>query len=209
MKKMSAVASTPPRGKEPAARIYWKRARAYGDFRAWVDWGGRLEALKEEGAEHATPSPVAASILFGQRLAELQRLRVERPFGLQPEEEEDPYDRFAPFVAYHLHRKRIAKDSKEPSEWLNQVQDWLTHAATYFAERDVVYLRHITMRDVQDWMDEITIRPPSGRAVLPHSPAPLTRPLRVRARPSHRDAGRARRIAGPSPRVSPPACYGR
>ena len=38
-----------PRPRERDNRIYWKRGRAYADFRDFRHWGGKREALKKPG----------------------------------------------------------------------------------------------------------------------------------------------------------------
>ena len=61
--------------KKRATRLYWKRDRAYADFRDYASVGGRLEPLIPAGQHFATKDPDVAAILIASRLKELDALR--------------------------------------------------------------------------------------------------------------------------------------
>ena len=62
-------------------RVFWRTRggvrRAYGDFRDYVDVGGRQEALVPAGQKRATNDPDVAHALVAARLKELS-LNVSR-----------------------------------------------------------------------------------------------------------------------------------
>lgn len=58
-----------PRKRKDPSRIFWKRGRAYADFRDFADVGGGREALMVPDDRYATTDPDMASVLAGQRLA--------------------------------------------------------------------------------------------------------------------------------------------
>jgi integrase len=56
-------------------RIYWRGKRAWGDFRAWEDVGGKREPLAPVGAQRGTTDETEAAILWDARAEELERKR--------------------------------------------------------------------------------------------------------------------------------------
>lgn len=49
-----------------ARKIYWKRGRAYGDFREYAAFGGRQEALVPPEEAQATTDRRLAEQLYGR-----------------------------------------------------------------------------------------------------------------------------------------------
>ena len=106
-----------PRGRngEPRAQVYWKRGYAYGDFRAWEKWGGKLVPLKAEGETTATTDQTEAAILFGRRLEAFRELRSRHPKGLGADE----LDRLTAFIGCYLASKASRQGRKRATdEWL-------------------------------------------------------------------------------------------
>jgi integrase len=143
-----------PRGRtsEPRASLYWKRGFAYGDFRAWEKWGGRMEPLKPEGATVAATEPTEAAILFGRRLEALRELRSRHPHGLAADE----LDRLTAFIGFYLASKANRQGRKRATaEWLRLQEVRLIHAARFFAGRGVVKLRELGPADVRAYMEHL------------------------------------------------------
>ena len=123
-----------------ATRIYWKRGRAYGDFR---DLGGGQEALRAPGEAYATTDADIAAELATQRVRELESksrgrviLGTEGGMGLEE------------FAARHLLQK--AELGEASPGWLAASEHFLKRAVDYFgAGRD---LTTITPANLKDWM---------------------------------------------------------
>lgn len=112
------------------SRIYWKRGRAYGDFR---DLGGKREALVPEGDTRATTDPDIATKLASDRVAELEAEREvreretkDRALGIRRPRSES----LAAFAAHHLRRK--AEDGEATRQWLTQAERHLREAVRFF-----------------------------------------------------------------------------
>lgn len=83
-------------------RLYWKRGRAYGDFRDYRDVGGSREALKSPGSAFATEDEDEARVLLARRLDDLKSLRQAFGDGLVA----DPH--LSDYARVHLESKRMA-----------------------------------------------------------------------------------------------------
>jgi integrase len=91
--------------KKRRRRLYWKRGRAYGDFRDYADVGGKTEALIRDGERYATEDEDAARVLIAERLKVLQRRRKDLASGIYVET--GPIPTLSEFVDRHLRIKAI------------------------------------------------------------------------------------------------------
>lgn len=133
-------------------RIYWKRGRAYADFRDYAAWGGGQEALGVTTADEAMR-------LCARRLAELEDAKRTHPDGIP---EDDPLHRIAAFAGYHLaqlERRRKRGRALTP-QTLDERRKHLIHATRFFASLDKHYLQEITAGDVRDWLVHLEKVPP-------------------------------------------------
>lgn len=108
----------------------------YGDFRAFADVGGRVEALREPGARTATSDPVVAARLYADRVAYYKDLRARdrpsasdaQPNGVavdRPSSEAGPPSASAPgdghrirlsaMIRLHLERKSLPRSGRRAS----------------------------------------------------------------------------------------------
>jgi integrase len=143
--------------------------RYYGDFRDFADVGGKREALIPRGAERATTDLVLAQSLAASRLADLEARRRSRQRG-EPEGETF----LAPYVVYHLRKKRLAK--RVTPQWLDAAELHLRAAIEFFCNRgrplpqdssgEVLLssisdreLRSISVIDIQDYTEWLAKRP--------------------------------------------------
>ena len=133
--------------KKRTSRVYFRRGRAYGDFR---DLGGGREALKPDGHTRATTDPDIANELVTRRVKELQEqkrrsvlLGVERDAHL------------AEFAAEHLKRK--AREGRITTEWLAESERELRRAVEFFgAERSLASIRPADVRAWDAWLSELS-----------------------------------------------------
>ena len=107
--------------------LYWKRGRAYGDFR---DLGGRKEALKAPNEKLATTDPDVANKLVADRVARLTEKR--RNLGLGIKEERKPAPTLGLYASRHLVLKK--KDKECSNTWLAESERHLKLACQYFGE---------------------------------------------------------------------------
>lgn len=144
----------PPRRRQ---RIYWKRGRAYGDFRDFGRWGGRLEALKAPGNSTATKALDEAVRLCAIRLEELIAARSAHPEG-----DLEAKDQIAAFVEHHLERlaNRKKRGRTLTKKVLEEHKAHLVHAGSFLASRDRLRLCEITAADVRAWLEMLEIRHP-------------------------------------------------
>lgn len=144
----------PPRRTQ---RIYWKRGRAYGDFRDFGRWGGRLEALKEYGSSTATTSPDEAVRICAIRLEELIAARSAHPAGYIAAK-----DQIAAFAERHLERlaKRVKRGRTLTKKVLDERKAHLVHAGIFLASRGRQRLCEITVADIRAWLEVLEIRHP-------------------------------------------------
>jgi integrase len=103
-----SLSGRPPKGgcvkRKQHARMYHREGRGwYGDFRNFAAEGGAREALKPEGARHATTDQSEAARLYSRRLDELQAIRDGRVVRKQPA----PVPTFADYLERHLERKAL------------------------------------------------------------------------------------------------------
>ena len=113
-------------------RVYWKRGRAYGDFRAL---GGAREALIPTGDTGATTDPDVATELAARRVKELQEqkrravlLGIDRDAGL------------AEFATEHLKRK--AREGRVTRGWVEESEHQLLRGVAFFgAERSLASIK--------------------------------------------------------------------
>lgn len=144
----------PPRRRQ---RIYWKRGRAYGDFRDFGRWGGRLEALKGFGSQTATTSSDEALRLCAIRLEELIAARSAHPEG-----DLEAKDQITGFAEHHLERlaKRVKRGRTLTKKVLDEHKAHLAHAGTFLVSRGRQRLCEITVADIRAWLEVLEIRHP-------------------------------------------------
>jgi integrase len=152
-----------PRRRQP--RLYWRvrggERRAYGDFRAYADVGGRQERLIAPGERLATSDPAVARVLFGAREEQLRRRRQGRALngGIESVTLEA-------YAAEHLIRK--AKAGKVTADWISMAELYLTRAVAFFgADRE---LEQIGVTDVQAWAEHLATTPLPKRSKKPPKP---------------------------------------
>ena len=111
-------------------RVYWKRGRAYGDFR---DLGGDLEALKPVGEKRATTDPDVAAKLASDRVTGLEAEKQEKQsdakalaLGIKRQKSAT----LAWYSARHLNMKE--DDEAVVPSWLTQMERHLQAAVDYF-----------------------------------------------------------------------------
>lgn len=138
------------------SRIYWREQggerRAYGDFR---DVGGGREALinRAAGETRATTDSVVAEKLVADRLAELQKQKLDSGrdsalIGLKQRA------KLEAFVTHHLIQK--AKSGKFSETWLTDTERMLKLAIEHFgADRELL---SIGVADVQGWANVLASR---------------------------------------------------
>lgn len=126
-----------------APTIIWRNGRAYGDFRAFADVGGRREPLAEPGRKWGTTDPEIALVLFTARLQELQeerRARVGIPKARR-------VIRLDELVSHHLQMKERA--GRTSHSHLRDLEHRLSVAVAHFGcARDP---RSIEAEDVRRW----------------------------------------------------------
>jgi len=133
--------------KKPEVAIVWRKGRAYGDFRAYEDIGGKREALKEPGTGWGTQDQEIARILFRERLEELQAKRRGRAGG--PDRKSTRLDRL---VRDHLVQKKLAGKTSESH--LIDLDHRLRVAVEHFgASRDP---RTIEPADIREWAEKLS-----------------------------------------------------
>lgn len=144
----------PPRRRQ---RIYWKRGRAYGDFRDYGRWGGRLEALIPLGSPTATTSLDEAVRLCAIRLEELIAARSSHPEG-----DLEAKDQITAFAEHHLERlaKRKKRGRTLTKKVLKEHKAHLIHAGRFLASRGRQRLCEITVADIRAWLEVLEIRHP-------------------------------------------------
>lgn len=148
--------------REPHAVIYWRKGRAWGDFRAWAAWGGGREALVARGETYATSSRHTATLIFAERLAELRDLRELHPKGL----EHTDLDRIPAYVGYHVAMMEEVKGRKPPTkQYVENTQVRLSHAAVFLAKRGVTKLREIKAEHVHDFMVHLQTHTVRGKTL--------------------------------------------
>lgn len=138
--------------KRRVTRIYWRRDRAWGDFRDFADVGGKQEALKAEGEPLATEDPDVAGKVAAARVEELEGLRRQSAIlgvrGGAP---------LAKYASSHLSKKR--SEGTSPGH-LKIVEGNLRVAVDYFgAGRE---LSSISTREVGAWVRALR-KTPNGR----------------------------------------------
>lgn len=139
--------------KKRATRLYWKRDRAYADFRDYASVGGRLEPLIPAGQHFATKDPDVAAILIASRLKELDALRRGLGIGGVLEQSANRPG-LAEYVERHLELKR---DEGTSPRHLQMVVGYLRAAVEHFgADRD---LQAIAPRQVNEWLKRLRKRP--------------------------------------------------
>jgi integrase len=131
-------------------RVYWRRGRAWGDFRDFADVGGKLEPLKTSPDSYATTDPDVAAHLATERVKQLEgRRRSRHLLGVEQQAT------LGEFAAHHLREK--AKAGRVTDAWLGMTQDRLQAAVDYLgAGRDLL---SITARDVQRWAAHLSRQP--------------------------------------------------
>lgn len=147
--------------KEPRAHAVWINGRAYGDFRGWTLWGGRLQPLVPDGERFGTRAEEIAAMLFDRRLQELRDLRRTYPDGAPREE----LDRITLYATYHVDALEKAPGRRKLTEgYLSNTRHRLAAATAFLAKRRVVYLRQITASDIQAYLEHLRNVTASGRA---------------------------------------------
>lgn len=139
--------------KPPESRVASGKARAYGDFRDYSEYGGGIEALIVPGETSATTDPDIAEHLIQERLEELKERKFRKvAFGIEETK------RLKEYVAEHLESKAKTEDVTE--RWLATVQNHLEAAIEHFgANRE---LSSIRTRHVRDWI-EVLLDTDNGR----------------------------------------------
>ena len=129
--------------KKRTTRIYQRGDRYWADFRDYVDVGGRQEALVPIGMTRATDDLDVAEQVLGERLTELQQLRVVRhATGLRR------VATLADFADQHLREKAQTEDVTDG--WLVESENRLNAAVEYFgADRPLTSIRP---SDVKKWL---------------------------------------------------------
>ena len=132
--------------KQHETRLYWRNGRAYGDFRAYDEVGGKREALAEKGATWGTKDPEIAEALFAARLRELQERRKGRA-GVDVRRTTT----LAVLVRDHLIKKH--KAGKTSHSHMVDLEQRLRLAIDFFgAGRDP---RTIEPADVRAWAEKL------------------------------------------------------
>src|SRR2546422_282404 len=143
-------------------RVYWRRGRAYADFRDFVDMGGGLERLVVPGEKLATTDPELAEQLAAQRLDELAKLRARHQVRAV---HRLPHNTtLAAFAAEHLQAK--AESGKFTDQWLETSQRQLRRAVERFGAR--TELEHIGVADVRLVATELQRQGLAGGTVRHH-----------------------------------------
>jgi site-specific recombinase XerD len=128
------------------------RDRAYGDFRAWTMWGGRRQPLVRDGDRFGTRCEETAALLFDRRLQELRELRRTYPDGVPRAE----LDRIAPYATYHVDTLEKAPGRRKlTAAYLSNTRHRLAEATRFLSKRGVVYLRQISARNVQAYLEHL------------------------------------------------------
>lgn len=145
-------------------RIYWRDRggglkRAYGDFRAYADVGGKQEPLIPPGAKLATTDPVVAQALFLQRVKELEALRRSGAvLGVSKRVT------LADFAREHLVAK--AKAGKVTAGCIRESEHHLRRAIQHFgADRELLA---ITAADVRRWVEVLQAMGLAGGTIRHH-----------------------------------------
>lgn len=140
-------------------RIYWKRGRAYADFRDFAKWGGKLEALRPRGSRYATTDTDEAVLLCAKRLDELSTTRRLHPDGISAQKSAET---ITAYVNYHMERlaARKRRGRKLTAKEQQGRKSRLLQAAKFFAIRGCVYLRDITVADVRAWLVALELEHP-------------------------------------------------
>ena len=132
--------------KNPGPSIYWRKGRAYADFRAYADVGGARQALSGPGSTWATTDREIAEALFAARLIELEDARKGRA-GV----EQVQHTTLAKLAREHLIKKR--KAGKTSTSHLGDLERRLGVAIDFFgAGRDP---RSIKPDDVGKWAEKL------------------------------------------------------
>ena len=127
-------------------RVFWRGARAWGDFR---DLGAGREPLIAPGETMGTTDPDIAAELVQERVRGLQEqkrravlLGIERDAGL------------AEFAAEHLKRK--AREGRVTRGWLMESEHQLRRAVEFFgAERSLASVKPADVRAWSTWLAEL------------------------------------------------------
>lgn len=136
-------------GREPAADIFWRNGRAYGNFRSWAAWGGKREPLVAVGERFATTHPNTAAILFAQRLQALSHLRRLNPNGLA----RDELQSIAAYSEHHINELAEGEGRRRPTaRYIENLRFRLKVAAEFFASRGTRLLRQLSAQDVHAFM---------------------------------------------------------
>lgn len=153
-KKTTRPGSGPAADDEPQAYIRWINGRAYGEFGAWAQWGGkRQERLIARRERFATDNKNTAAELFAGRLKELREKRAEHPDGT-PETTNAIPTALASFIGYHLAMKRDVKGRKKASEQELKLQRTrLVHAGKFFHGKGIRDIRRVNQEVVEQYME--------------------------------------------------------
>ncbi len=136
--------------------------RAYGDFRAWVRWGGKREPLVPEGEKFATRDAGTAAILFAKRLQDLRDLRTLHPNGLPSDE----LDRIAAYLGYHIGMLEHVVGRRRPTEeYVANLETRLKQAARFFIKQGITRLTEITAESVHAFMIHLQTFKVRGRGL--------------------------------------------
>ncbi|HSW31883.1 MAG TPA: tyrosine-type recombinase/integrase [Longimicrobiales bacterium] len=139
------------RKKVNGPHVYWRGARAYGDFRSYADVGGGREPLAVAGTKWGTTDTEIAGALFAARLAELDAKR-RGAVGVPTKRSTT----LAELVRDHLLMK--AKAGRTSDGHLEDLEQRLTVALDFFGRgRDP---RTLDPSDVRAWGEQLAT---SGR----------------------------------------------
>lgn len=145
--------------RKPRRRLYWRKGRAYADFRDFADVGGRLyEPLRPGEGLPATDDLVVAQAILAKRLEELKAAR--RAFGLHSSEGR-PLATLYEFAQHHLIEKR---QEGTTARWLQVAQLYLERAVEHFGASAA--LTAITPQAVKGWASALASAPAGPRGPL-------------------------------------------
>jgi integrase len=139
------------------SRIYWRAARAWGDFRDYADAGGRREPLIATGEKLATEDPDVADGLVVARLAQLRQARQRRRETGRPLSHA-----LAAQTREHLIAKKRA--GKVTDGWIAATEGFLRRAVEFFgADRELEDIRPSDVREYAAPLATLPARNPSKR----------------------------------------------
>jgi integrase len=118
--------------RQQRTQLYQRNGRWYADLRAFVDVGGKQEAMMPKGEKRATTDPSTALVLMAERVTQLEAARKGRTLA---------------GLARVVTRKSEAR--KVEADWIGKLEVFLGRAAEYLgAGRS---LHTVTVVECQQW----------------------------------------------------------